>query len=151
MSQSLSAIHLHLVFSTKNRVPFFRDPELRRELHAYLGGISKRLDCMPHQVGGTEDHVHLLCAFSRMLTVAEWVKELKRVSNHWLTQGGTSIPEFAWQNGYGVFSVSESGLAKTMEYIARQEEHHRARTFQDEFRSFLKQHRIEWDERYLWD
>ncbi len=124
---------------------------MRRKLHAYLGGVSIKLDCPPHLIGGTEDHVHLLCVFSRVLTIADWVKELKRVSNHWMTHEEAKIPEFAWQNGYGVFSVSESGLEKTMEYIARQEEHHRMRTFQDEFRLFLKQHRMEWEERYLWD
>ena len=151
MPQSLSAVHLHLVFSTKNRFPFLKNTEQRFRLHAYLAGISKKLNGVPHLAGGTEDHVHLLCDFPRVLTISDWVKELKRASNQWLTQGETAIPKFAWQTGYGVFSVSESGLAKTIDYISRQDDHHKRQTFQDEFREFLKQHRLEWDERYVWD
>ena len=88
MSQSLSAVYIHLVFSTKNRRPLLRDEVKREALHAYLGSISKNLECPPILVGGVEDHVHLLCRFARTITQAEWVKELKRVSNSWLKEQG---------------------------------------------------------------
>src|SRR5205809_2342588 len=86
--QSLSAVYIHLVFSTKDRRPFLRDKTVRDALHAYMGGVSKTLDCLPLIVGGVEDHVHLLCRFARTITQAEWVKELKRISNGWLKEHG---------------------------------------------------------------
>ena len=91
MPQSLSAVYIHLIFSTKERYPYLRDEELQRALHAQLGEISKRLDCPPIRVGGVEDHVHILARFGRTITQADWIKELKRVSNSWLkTEGGLS-------------------------------------------------------------
>ena len=109
MPQSLSAVYGHLIFSTKERGPFFRDAAKRAELHAYLGGISKQLDCAPIMVGGVEDHVHLLGRIGRTITHAHWVKELKRVSSIWLKQQGPGYADFRWQAGYGLFSVSQSG------------------------------------------
>ena len=151
MPQSLSTVYLHLVFSTKERRPFLRDPAVREALHAQLGGISKKLDCAPVLIGGVEDHVHLLCRFGRMITQAEWVKELKRVSNRWLKERGGDFADFEWQGGYAVFSVSQSNLEPVRRYIARQEEHHRKMSFQDELRELLRRHQQEWDERYVWD
>jgi putative transposase len=151
MPQSLSAVYLHLVFSTKDRRPFLRDKTVRDALHAYLGGVSKTLDCPPLIVGGVEDHVHLLCRFARTITQAEWVKELKRVSNGWLKEHGRDYADFEWQGGYADFSVSQSNLEQVKQYIASQEEHHRKTTFQDELRSLLRKHEIEFDERYVWD
>src|SRR5467141_4358424 len=106
MPQSLSVVYLHLVFSTKDRCPFPRDQKLRATLHAYLGEVSKRLDCPPILVGGTEDHVHILARFGRTITQAEWVKEVKRVSNQWLKEQGVDYAGFEWQGGYADFSVS---------------------------------------------
>jgi REP element-mobilizing transposase RayT len=151
MPQSLSVVYIHLVFSTKDRRPLFRDPTLRNELHAYLGGISKQLDCPPILVGGVEDHIHLLARFGRTMTQAEWVKELKRVSNLWLQEQGADFAGFEWQGGYADFSVSQSNLEQVKEYVARQEEHHRKMSFQDELRALLRKHQMEWDERYVWD
>ena len=151
MPQSLSAVYGHLIFSTKERGPFFRDAAKRAELHAYLGGISKQLDCAPIMVGGVEDHVHLLGRIGRTITHAHWVKELKRVSSIWLKQQGRAYADFRWQAGYGLFSVSQSNLDQVREYIAKQEEHHRKLTFQDEFRLILQRHHVEWDEQYIWD
>ena len=150
MPQSLSAVYIHLVFSTKNRQPFLRDEDLRSGLHAQIGGISKTLGCAPILTGGVEDHVHLLARSGRTITQAEWIKELKRVSNLWL-KDEYKIRDFEWQGGYADFSVSESNLEQVRAYIARQEEHHRKIGFQDEFRALLLRHRIEWDERYVWD
>jgi len=151
MPQSLSAVYIHLVFSTKERQPFLRDRDMRESLHAYLGGISKTLDCPPITVGGTEDHVHLLARFGRTITQAEWVKELKRVSNLWLKEQSRTYSDFQWQGGYSDFSVSPSNLERVKRYIANQEENHRKLSFQDELRALLRKHKVEWDERYVWD
>jgi REP element-mobilizing transposase RayT len=151
MPQSLSAVYIHLVFSTKGRQPFLRTPEARQEMHAYLGGVSKTLDCPPVIVGGVEDHVHLLCRMGRSITQSDWVKEIKRVSSIWIKQRDPALSTFAWQAGFGVFSVSASALERTIHYIATQEEHHNKRTFQDEYRTFLQKYGVEWDERYVWD
>jgi putative transposase len=151
MPQSLSAVYLHLVFSTKDRHPFLRDPTLCAETHAYLGGVSKQLDCPPIIIGGVDDHVHILARHARTITQAEWVKELKRVSSLWIKQRDPSLRDFAWQSGYGIFSVSASNLETVERYISNQEEHHKKTTFQDEYRAFLKRHAIPWDEKYVWD
>jgi putative transposase len=151
MPQSLSAAYLHLVFSTKNRRPFLRDEVIRARLHEYLGGISKSLDCHPVRVGGVEDHVHLLCRFSRTITQAEWVKELKRASNLWLKTQSNDLTDFEWQGGYATFSVSVSNLPGVQAYVENQEAHHRKMTFQDELRRLLQKHGVEWDEKYIWD
>ena len=151
MPQSLSSVHIHLVFSTKGREPFLRGAEIREEMHAYLGGVSKKLDCFPLIVGGTEDHAHLLCRLARIISQADWVKEIKRVSSIWIKKREPSLGAFAWQDGYGAFSVSASAINKTCEYIAGQQEHHKKRTFQDEYRTFLRKHGMEWDERFVWE
>ena len=151
MPQSLSAVYIHLVFSTKDRRPFLRDKSTRDTLHSYLGGISKQLDCPPILVGGVEDHIHLLARFGRTITQAEWVKELKRVSNLWLKERGRDYADFEWQSGYSAFSVSQSNLEQVKLYIAGQEEHPRKIGFQDELRALLRKHEIEWDEKYVWD
>ena len=151
MPQSLSAVYLHLVFSTKDRRPFLRDKAVRDALHAQVGGVSKPLDCPPLIVGGMEDHVHLLCRFARTITQAEWVKELKRISNGWLKEHGRDYADFEWQGGYADFSVSQSNLERVKPYIVSQEEHHRKTTFQEELRTLLRKHEIEFDERYVWN
>jgi REP element-mobilizing transposase RayT len=150
MPQSLSAIYIHLIFSTKERFPYLTDEQIQRDLHAYLGEISKRLDCPPIRVGGVEDHVHLLARFGHTITQAEWIKELKRVSNGWLkTEAG--LRHFQWQAGYADFSVSASQLETVKRYIENQKDHHRRLSYQDEVRKFLKKYSMEWDERYIWD
>lgn len=123
MPQSLSAVYIHLVFSTKDREPFLRNLEMRTKLHAQLGGISKTLGCPPIVTGGGEDHVHMLARFGRTITQAELVEELKRVSNLWLKEK-YQIPEFEWQGGYADFSISESNLEQVKRYITYQEQHH---------------------------
>jgi len=128
-----------------------RDKTTRDALHAYLGGISKQLDCPPIRVGGVEDHVHILARFGRTITQAEWTKELKRVSNFWPKEQRPDFADFQWQGGYADFSVSQSNLEQVIDYIATQEAHHRKMTFQDELRALLSRHQIEFDERYVWD
>jgi putative transposase len=150
MPQSLSAVFIHLVFSTKHRYPFLHDPDVRKELHGFLGATSKNLDCPPIIVGGVADHVHLLARFGRTITQAEWVKELKRVSNLWLRHD-VGLSKFQWQGGYADFSVSRSNLIEVKRYIENQEEHHRKMTFQDEVRALLRKHEMDWDEGHIWD
>ena len=150
MPQSLSAVYIHLVFSTKERRPFLKDESVRTSLHSKLGRISKQLKCAPIIAGGMEDHIHLLARFARTITQAEWVKELKRVSNLWLKQEYL-IQAFEWQGGYADFSVSASNLQVVKQYIANQDRHHRKMSFQDELRTLFRRHDVEWDERYVWD
>ena len=148
MPQSLSAVYIHLVFSAKERRPYLRNTATREAVHAYLGGISKTLDCPPIIVGGVEDHVHLLARFGRTITQAEWVKELKRVSNLWLKGEGQPIQ---WQGGYAAFSVSQSNLEAVRAYVANQAAHHQRLSFQDELLALLRKHDVDFDERYIWD
>ena len=151
MPQSLAKILVHIVFSTKDRRPFLRDLALREELHRYLGGILSQHDCQPIIVGGVEDHVHLLCALSRTCAAAEMVKEIKRGSSLWLKTKTLDLSDFAWQTGYGIFSIGFSQIQTVREYIANQPEHHRKVSFQDEFRELLRRYEIDFDERYVWD
>ena len=123
---------------------------MRASLHSKLGRISKQLKCAPIITGGMEDHIHLLARFARTITQAEWVKELKRVSNLWLKQEYL-IQAFEWQGGYADFSVSASNLELVKKYIANQDRHHQKMNFQDELRTLLRRHDVEWDERYVWD
>ena len=151
MPQSLTQVYLHVVFSTKDRRPFLRDPTVRDETHKYLGGTCNNRDCPVLRVGGTADHVHILCRLGRTITVADLVKELKRESSQWLKTKSGDLTDFYWQNGYGAFSVSPSHVEVLRDYIGNQEEHHRQESFQDEFRRLLKKYGLEWDERYVWD
>lgn len=148
MPQSLARVLLHLIFSTKHRQSLIGQA-VEGELHRYLGGILRGLDCTPVQIGGADDHVHLLLGLGRTIAIADVVKELKVGSSHWAKSN--NLPEFAWQAGYGAFSVSESKVNEVAAYIRNQREHHRRRTFQDEYREFLTRHGIEFDERYVWD
>ena len=151
MSQSLAKILVHTVFSAKERRPFLRDENLREQLHHYLGGVLSHLECQPIIVGGVEDHVHLLCALSRTREPAELVKEVKRGSSLWLKTKSPEFRDFAWQNGYGIFSIGFSQIASVRDYIATQDEHHRKVSFQDEFRQLMRRYEIQFDERYVWD
>ena len=151
MPQSLAKILVHVVFSTKDRHPFLRNKALREELHRYIGGILANLECQPVIVGGVEDHVHFLCALSRTIEVAEMVKEVKRASSVWIKTKDPGLRDFAWQGGYGIFSIGFSQLEAAREYIAYQEQHHRKVSFQDEFRRILTRYGMEFDEGHMWD
>lgn len=151
MPQSLAKVLIHTVFSTKDRRPHLRDRALREEVHCYLGGILSNLDCQPLIIGGVEDHVHVLCCLSRTCQVAEMVKEVKRGSSLWIKTRAPALADFAWQGGYGAFSIGASQIEAVRKYIAGQEEHHRRISFQDEIRTLLKRYGIDFDERYVWD
>lgn len=151
MPQSLAKVLIHTVFSTKGREPFLVDCGLREELHRVLGGILSKLGCQPIIVGGVEDHVHLLATLARTIEIAELVKEVKRNSSLWIKEKKPSLKEFAWQSGYGVFSIGFSQIPEVRNYIANQKEHHLRMSFQDELRSLLRKYEVEFDERYVWD
>jgi REP element-mobilizing transposase RayT len=151
MSQSLAQIYLHIVFSTKHRAPFLKDVALREKVHAYLVGTCRNLESSSLIIGGVEDHVHILCRFSKNLSVAQLVRELKRESSKWIKSQSAELTGFYWQNGYGAFSVSPSHVPILTQYIRNQVEHHQRETFQDEYRRLLKKYVVQFDERYVWD
>jgi putative transposase len=138
---------LHLIFSTRGRRPLIK-PEFRPDLFAYLGGIVREMQATALIINGTADHVHMLVRIRPAQSAGEIVRVVKANSSKWVRAKWNS--DFAWQTGYGVFSVSESNLPAVKKYIAEQEEHHKKRSFQDEFLSFLKKHHVEYDERYIW-
>jgi len=117
-----------------------RDPARRESLHGYLGSVSRALGCPPILVGGVEDHVHMLCRLGRTIAQADWIKEVKRVSHVWAQEHWPDFQDFQWQGGYADFSVSQSNLEEVKTYIARQEEHHRKLSFQDELAILLCKH-----------
>jgi REP element-mobilizing transposase RayT len=150
MPQSLSFLLVHVVFSTKDRAPVLGD-SIRPALHAYLATVSRNADCECYRVGGVADHVHLAMRQSRTITMAKLIEELKTSSSKWLKTQSPELASFAWQHGYGAFSVRPTDLEALRHYIDSQKEHHRKRTFQEEYRAFLAKYGIEYDERYVWD
>ena len=150
MPQSLSRILVHLDFSTKNREPVLSTP-LQTELHPYLAGTLDQIDCPTLRVGGVADHVHLLFGLSRTKSIAEIVEALKTASSKWIKSKNPRLANFHWQSGYAAFSVSQSDADQVVAYIADQAEHHRQRTFQEEYRLLLEKYRVAFDERYVWD
>lgn len=148
MAQSLSHVLIHVIFSTKHREPTIR-ADVRTELFKYLAGTLGGIGCPAIQVGGTRDHVHACLQLSRTMTIAAVMEELKTSSSKWMKTKG--VDDFAWQAGYGAFSVSGSKVDDVAAYIMRQEQHHLHLSFQEEYRQFLQRHGIEFDERYVWD
>jgi putative transposase len=148
LSHTSSNILLHLIFSTRGRRPLIK-PEFRADLFAYLGGIVREIQGTALIVNGTADHVHMLVRIRPAQCAAEIVRVVKANSSKWVRAKWSS--EFAWQAGYGVFSVSESNVAAVRKYIAGQEEHHKKHSFQEEYLAFLKKNHVEYDERYIWD
>jgi putative transposase len=148
MPQSLAAVYIHLVFSTKGRYSFLVDEEIRNGLHAYMGGISRHSGCQPLGIGGTSDHVHLLVQLGRTTTIADLVRDVKGKSSMWTKP---QVPDFEWQKGYGAFSFAQADLPALQAYVNGQEEHHRRESFQEEFLRLLHEHSLAYDERYLWE
>jgi putative transposase len=150
MSQSLVKNYLHIVFSTKHRQPLIF-PAIEPELHSYLGGICNNLECAPIKIGGYTDHVHVLCLLSKKIALIKLLEEIKSHSSKWVKTKDESLKNFYWQDGYGAFSVNPSEVDVVKSYIENQHEHHEKKTFQDEYRAFLKKYSVEYDERYVWD
>ncbi|MEC5158543.1 IS200/IS605 family transposase [Chryseobacterium sp. MP_3.2] len=150
MSQSLNKIYVHLVFSTKHRNPLITG-SIKEELFKYLGGICKNLECNPIQVGGYKDHVHILCLLSKKIALMKLLEEVKSNSSKWIETKGKEFGNFYWQNGYGAFSVNPSEIEVVKNYITNQKEHHKMKSFEEEFLAFIKKYDVEYDERYIWD
>jgi putative transposase len=150
MPQSLAKVYLHVIFSSKNRVPVLLD-DWRDELFRVMGGTANNLGCQSLIVGGTNDHVHMLIQLGRTITMADAIGKIKSTSSAWVNQNHAPATPFHWQAGYAVFSVSQSSVEAVREYIRRQPEHHAKKSFQDELRDWLRRYEIEWDERYVWD
>jgi len=150
MAQSLSKILLHVVFSTKHRRPLI-PTELAGDLHAYLAGACRAVGCEAYRVGGTRDHVHIACSLRRTLTVSKLLEEVKKTSSAWFKSKSPHGFDFAWQAGYGAFSLGRSQLPTLIRYIDNQQEHHRSVSFQDELLGLLRRYGVEYDEKYLWE
>ena len=150
MPQSLSKVYVHITFSTKNRDELI-DDRIKDSLFEYIGGICRKLECNPLKVGGHRDHIHILCLLSRKIAQMTLLEEVKRQSSKWIKTKGEEYKNFYWQNGYGIFSVNPAQTDVVVKYIANQQDHHKKKTFQDEFRAFLKKYDVEYDERYVWD
>lgn len=150
MPQSLSSILVHLVFSTKNREPCIA-PAIETELHPYMATIFRDHDSPSLVIDGTADHIHVLFALGRTVTIASLVEEVKTGSSKWLKTKGREFRNFHWQRGYGAFSIGQSSVAELKRYIRNQKQHHRRISFEDEYRKFLKRYEVDFDEHYVWD
>ena len=148
MSQSLANILTHVIWSTKERQALITD-DVRLGLHGYMAGILKNVESPALIINSMPDHVHVLCQLSKNLAACKLVETVKKESSKWMKKNGVSL--FAWQNGYGLFSVSQSNSAAVRRYIETQAEHHEQRDFRAEFRAFCKRHKVAIDERYVWD
>ena len=147
MPQSFADVYLHIVFATLNRQPFLTDAQLRKDTHAYIGGIAKQLGCQPLGVGGVDDHVHVLAKLSRQTAISDLIRDLKSNSSRWIRP---KFADFQWQSGYAAHSFGKSDLPDLQHYVNTQEEHHRTVSFVDEYRGLLDEHGFEYDEKYLW-
>ncbi len=147
MSSTFLALHYHIVFSTKDRAPLL-DISWRERLHEYLGGTVTGLGGFPQGVGGVADHVHLLVGLKATHYLADFMRELKKASSVWVHEA-IGVREFAWQEGYGTFTVSPTARPQVQKYIANQAEHHRVKSFREELAEFLKKAGVKYEDRYL--
>jgi len=150
MPQSLSSVLVHLIFSTKNREPYIT-PTIETELYPYLATIFREQKSPTLAIGGVSDHLHVQFSLARVISIAELVEEIKTSTSKWIKTKGEVFRNFHWQKGYGAFSVGQSEVATVKQYINNQKEHHRLVTFQEEYRGFLKDCDMPYDERYVWD
>ena len=150
MATTYTSLHYHLVFSTKNRERWIY-PEIEERVWSYLAGIAKQNKMTPIQIGGVEDHVHVLLGASPTLAPSKIAQLVKGGSSAWIHDTFPDMKAFAWQDGFGGFTVSRSNVESVADYIRGQREHHRSRTFQDEYLALLQKHGVSYDEKYLWD
>jgi len=149
VSHTSTNLLVHFIFSTKERAPHISS-EIETDLHAYLGGIIRELGGVALSINGTPGHVHILVRVPATHSIANVACVIKTNSSRWVHERWPERRDFAWQTGYGAFSVSESGMDAVRDYISHQQEHHEKRSFQEEFLSFLRKNKIAIDERYLW-
>jgi putative transposase len=148
MSQTYVQFYSHVVFHTKNNEKLIGET-IENELHTYIGGILKNLRSIPIKIGGTSDHIHILCTLPKTMSIADLVEELKKSTSKWVKTKGSVYNNFYWQDGYGAFSVSPAIKDTVSKYISGQKQHHKETTFFDEYEALLKEHGIDFDERYL--
>ncbi|MEJ2050781.1 MAG: IS200/IS605 family transposase [Calditrichota bacterium] len=149
MANSYTNILIHFIFSTKNREKIITE-KFQERLHPYMGGIARENNMKALAIGGVEDHVHLLISLPPTLPIAKAIQLIKGGSSKWVHDTFPALKKFKWQQGYGAFSVSVSQVENTIAYILGQREHHRKKTFQEEYIAFLKKHNVEYDQRYIW-
>ena len=150
MAHNYTSLYYHLIFSTKKREPWLRR-EYRDQVWAYMGGIARKNKMSALMIGGMPDHAHVLLRAKPTFSVSRILQLIKGGSSLWIHETFPKLKQFAWQDGYGAFSVSKSKIPSLIKYIQNQEEHHKRKTFQDEVLELLKLHDIEYDERYIWD
>ena len=148
MANSYTQLNVHLTFHVKSGADPIAQADLER-LYAYLGGCTREQGAKAIAIGGMTDHIHMLVSLPATLTVSEFAKNIKVWSSKWLKTLGPAYRGFAWQDGYGAFSVSHSIIPKTINYIATQAEHHKKMTFREEYLKILQANEIEYDERYV--
>ena len=151
MSQSVSQIYMHVVFSTKNRLPLLKNSDIREQLYSYIAKIIYEYDSYPICIGGYEDHIHIFFNLSKNVCLKDIVGDIKKNTSKWIKSKGEEFAKFYWQTGYGAFSVGEAQKEKTINYINKQEEHHKKISFQDELRMFMDKNNMEYNEKYIWD
>ena len=150
MPQSLSKVIVHVIFSTKDREPWL-DSDVRPRIHAYIATICRNLGAECVRVGGVSDHIHLVTTLPRTLSQAQLIEQIKKTSSKWIKAIDARYRGFFWQRGYAAFSVSPSQRETVLQYIDAQHEHHRTRSFQEEYRELLRRHGVDFDERHVWD
>ncbi|MGH9940923.1 MAG: IS200/IS605 family transposase [Pyrinomonadaceae bacterium] len=150
MAQTLVSLLVHIVFSTKHREDLIT-PSVESHLYAYLGGIAKEQQGRLLAAGGITNHVHLLVSQSKTVALSDLLEEMKKSCSKWIKTQGPEFGRFHWQDGYGAFTIGASQVPAVRAYLARQKEHHRTQSFQDEFIALLGKYGVEYDERYLWN
>lgn len=150
MANTYSSLLYHVIFSTKGRLPLIQE-NIRNDLYHYIGGIVRNDHGTLIEVGGMPDHIHLALGLKTDTTISAILRNIKGGSSKWLNERFKNQDRFGWQDGYGVFTVSVSQLSTVIHYIRGQAEHHRKKTFQDEYLEFLKCHNVEYDDHYLWN
>jgi len=148
MSQSISRVLLHIIFSTKERLPLI-SPEIENSLHAYIAGIIHKEKSEAYRIGGTANHIHIACTLPRTMSQSDFIKLIKTRSSLWMKE--KAYEKFSWQRGYGIFSLGMSQLPLLLKYIDHQKEHHKNMNFQEEFLSFLDKYGFDKNCPYLWD
>jgi REP element-mobilizing transposase RayT len=151
MPQSLTKLYVHIIFSTKNRFPFFKEETIRQETYRYIGKIIIENDSFPLIINGAQDHIHILCNLSKNKSLSDLIADIKRSSSKWLKTKGDIYKKFYWQRGYAAFSVSESTKESVTNYIKNQKAHHKHKSFKEEVIEFLEKYKAEYDLQYLWD
>ncbi len=149
MANTYTSLHFHIISSTKERRRWITS-DIEQRVWAYLGGIARDNGMTALKIGGVDDHIHIVLGMPPTVAPSKAVQLLKGGSSKWIHETFPALRDFAWQDGFGAFTVSKSQLPEVIDYVERQREHHRVKTFQEEYRSFLDRHGLSHDEKHLW-